>query len=255
MGLDLGGLVGRDGLLAGGLLDAEDLPVGAQLVDGDREVAGDDLGVLRPGPRRTLVTEERGGAGRTGIDVRSHRVVPKLAGVPADALLVGRDLALGLGGQLFVLLAPGHRGGVLLLVAADLELFENDLLGDLGGLGLEGRDLVGANRRDEYQRRCTRRSDTQDAEEGGLGKPPPPGLAHRVLPAPRGPSDIEHEASCLVSGTVDRQGRWLARRQNRSSGGLSGSRRGAVDPGDLGVLVGEAEPLPLDAVDVDRPWR
>ena len=174
-------------------------------------------------PVGALVGEQRCHVGcGPAVDVRRHRGVLEDRHVAPDHLLVAGDGVVHLGHLLLVLLDLRQRRVVLLLVAADLQLLEQHLGGELGRLLLERCDLLGVlvgvgGREGRAQRGTARCYGDQDAGQWGEGsrRPPAPPM-RRGVPGRGGTADSCHGDSCLPrEGT----GRQKARRWACPAGG------------------------------------
>ena len=144
-----------------GAFGTQTLLVCMHSVHREGDIATCDLFVLRSRRRLLLVHEQ--GLGpvdlRVQVDVGRHHfrlkplaIAPHPTGVGLDLLLTGSDLHL-------VALDLGDIDVVLLLVRADLQLLQHEILGDLGRLGLETGHLIGRDGSRSRDHRCGDRGD------------------------------------------------------------------------------------------------
>jgi hypothetical protein len=163
--------VGKRCLLVGGclilcLLLLERGPLGTQAVlvdmkriDGECDITTCHFFVLRSRKPSVLVLVALE-QGLSPIDVRIHvdvgpdRFRPEPTVIAAHSIDVGLDLILSRGNLRLVPLDLGNVDVVLLLVGADLELLQHEILGDLARLCSEVGHLVGCDGSKRHDHRC-----------------------------------------------------------------------------------------------------
>ncbi len=143
-------------LLERGAFGAQPVLVGVKRVDGKGDITTRHFFVLRSRRRILLVLEQ--GLGpvdfRIQVDVGRHRLRLEPLAIAAHPADVGLDLVLAGSDLRLVALDLGDIDVVLLLVSADLELLQHEILGDLGRLRFEIGHLIGRDGSRRHDHRC-----------------------------------------------------------------------------------------------------
>ena len=217
--------VGQRRFLVGGRLVAcllllECDPFGAQpvLVDmkginGKGDVAACDVLVLLCCQRFALVHLEQAWVSvdlRARVDVGRHCFSLEPFTIATHPSTIGLEPVLTRTDLRLVLLDLGGVDVVLLLVRADLELLEYEVLGDLGRLRFEVRHLVGRRGSRRHDHRCSGRGDESQADDPRPYTGEPPYSVSRTWLRRRARSDTGHNCRTFSRSCVDNATRSLA---------------------------------------------
>ena len=152
-------------LLERGPFGTQPVLVGMKGGDGKGDITTCHFFVLRSRSRFLLVLEQ--GLGpvdlRVQVDVGRHRFRLKPLAIAPHPTDVGLDLVLTGSDHRLVALDLGDINVVLLLVSADLELLQHEILGDLGRLRFEIGHLIGRDGSRRHDHRCRDRGDERQA--------------------------------------------------------------------------------------------
>ena len=162
-------------------------------VDGELGVARRDILVLRLRKCVVLATLEEKSVRRVHVDVGRHRFGLQSLAISANPNCVGLDLILCRSDLRLVLLDLGAVDVVLLLIGTDLELFEHEVLRDLGSLRLEVGNLIGRDGSRRHDHRCGDRGHESQAQHPGRNSDGPPHAASGTWLRGRALLDTGHD--------------------------------------------------------------
>ena len=166
---------------------------GMEDVDGELGVAACHVLVLRLRKRVALAALEEDSVRRVHVDVGRHRFGLQSLAISTHPKRVGLDLILRRSDLGLVPLDLGAVDVVLLLVGTDLELFEHEVLRDLGSLCLEAGNLIGRDTSRRHDHRCGDRGHESQAQHPRPNSDEPPHTASGTWLRGRALLDTGHD--------------------------------------------------------------